>query len=168
MVPILTRQIVSPTYHFQNVICLVKLGGSEFSSSIIKMSAKTCPRDEPMATPSVYTYVLDSKVKWTFFIHNISMSFISFFVIDVTVSFFSYILFKIMSIVRFNGTFVNKGLTSNDTILCSFDNFCCSNSAMNSLVFFTKFLDCSNGDNNLERYFAKLCVAVFTFETLVE
>ena len=37
---------------------------------------------------------------------------------------------------------------------------------MNSLVFSTIFLDCHKGDNNLERYFAKLYVAVFWFETI--
>ena len=36
---------------------------------------------------------------------------------------------------------------------------------MNSLVLFIVFLDCRKGDNNLERYFAKLYVAVFKFET---
>ena len=71
-----------------------------------------------------------------------------------------------MSIVRFNGTFGNKDLTSNDNILCSLNNFYCFNSSMNSLVFFTVFLDCRRGDNNLERYFAKLYVAVFRFETI--
>ena len=140
-----------------------KLGRTEFSSSNIKMSAKTGPRSEPMAIPSACTYVLDSKVKWTFFVHNISIYLISFFVTDVAISFFSYILFKIMSIVRFNGTFVNKDLTSNNTILCSLDNFCYFNSSMNSLVFFTVFLDYRKGDNNLERYFAKFYVAVFRF-----
>ena len=76
-----------------------------------------------MAAPSVFTYALDSKVKWIFFVHNISSSFISFFVIDVTISFSSYILFKIISVVQFNGTFMNKDLMSNDTILCSSGNY---------------------------------------------
>ena len=55
-----------------------------------------------------------------------------------------------MSIVQFNGTFLNKDLTSNDTILCSLDNFYCFDFSMNSLVFFTVFLDCHKGDNNLD------------------
>ena len=50
---------------------MVKPGRSEFSSSIKKISTKTDPRGEPIATPSVYTCVLDSKVKWIFFVHNI-------------------------------------------------------------------------------------------------
>ena len=62
MVLFFTKQIVSSTYRFQNVIYLIKLGTSEFSSSIIKMSAKTGPRGETMGTASVCTYVLDSKV----------------------------------------------------------------------------------------------------------
>ena len=66
-----------------------------------------------------------------------------------------------MSIVRSNETFVDQDLTSNDTILCSFDNFCRFNPSVNSLVPFYVFLDCPKGDNNLERYFAKLYVAVF-------
>ena len=61
-----------------------------------------------------------------------------------------------MSIVRFNRTFVKKYLTSNDTILCSFDNFCCLNSSTNSLVFFTVFVDCGKGDESFERNFAIL------------
>ena len=71
-----------------------------------------------------------------------------------------------MSIVRFNGTFVNKDLTSNVTIVCFLNNFCCFDSSINPLVFFTVFLDCRKGDNNLERYFAKLHVAVLRFETI--
>ena len=71
-----------------------------------------------------------------------------------------------MSIVRSNEEFVKQDSTSNDTILCSFDNFCCFSPSMNSLVLFTVFLDCRKGDNNLERYFAKLYVAVFRFETI--
>ena len=63
VVPIFTKQIVSSTYCFQNVIYLTKLGKSQFSNSIIKMSAKTGPRREPMATPSLCTYVLHSKIK---------------------------------------------------------------------------------------------------------
>ena len=73
-----------------------------------------------------------------------------------------------MSIVQFNGTFANKDLASNNTILCSFNNFRCFNSSISSLVFFTVFLDCRKGDNNLDRYFAKLYVAVFTLKLFVE
>ena len=165
MIPIFTKQ---STYHPHIISKMLYIwsGRSEFSSSIITMSAKTGPRGEPMATPSVCTYVLNSKIKWTFLIDNIRISFISFFVIDVTISFFSYIIFKIISIVRFNWTFVNKDLTSNDTNLFCLDNFCCLNSPMNSLVFFTVFLDCHKGDNNLERYFAEFYVVVFRFETI--
>ena len=71
-----------------------------------------------------------------------------------------------MSIVQSNSTFLNKNLTSNDTILCSCDNFCCFNCSINSLVIFTVFLGCRKSDNNLERYFAKLYLAVFRFETI--
>ena len=53
-----------------------------------------------------------------------------------------------MSIVGFHGTFMNKDLMSNDTILYSFDNFCCFNSSMNSLVIFTMFLDCCKDINS--------------------
>ena len=123
------------------------------------MSAKTGPRGEPMATPSICTYILDSKVKRTLFILNISISFMSFSVIDVTISLFSYILFKIMSIAQSNGIFVNKDLTPSDIILCSCDNFCCFSSSMNSLVFFKVFLDCRKGDN-------KLYVVVFRFKII--
>ena len=63
VVPIFKKQIATSTYRFQNVIYLVKLGRSQFSSSIIKMSTKTGPRGDPMRTPSACTYVLDSKVK---------------------------------------------------------------------------------------------------------
>ena len=61
---------------------------------------------------------------------------------------------------------MNKDLMFNDTILFSLDNFCCFNSSMNSLVFFTMFLDCCKGDNNLKIYFAETYVAVFRFETI--
>ena len=71
-----------------------------------------------------------------------------------------------MSIVRFNGTFVNKDL-SNDTVLCSLDNLCCFISSINSLVFFTMFIDCGKGDN-LKRYFAKLYVPRLGLKLLVE
>ena len=137
MVPIFTKQIVSSTYRFQNVIYLTKLGRSEFSSSIIKMSCKTGPSGEPMA----------------------------FCVIDVAISFRSHIHFKTMSIVWSSETFVNKDLASNDTFLCFFGNFSCVSSSMNSLVFFTVFLGCRKSDS-LERYFAKLYVAMFRFETV--
>ena len=50
---------------------MVKPDRSEFLSSIKKISAKTDPRGEPMAAPSVYMCVLDSKAKWIFFVHNI-------------------------------------------------------------------------------------------------
>ena len=166
MISIFTKQIVSSTYRFQNVLNLVKLGRSEFSSSIIKMCVKTGSRGKLMATPSVSTYVLNSKVKRKFFVHSISISFISFFVIDVTIPLFSYILYEIISIVPSNGTFVNKDLTTNDTILCYSNNFCCFNSLMNSLVFFTVFLDCRKGENNLERYFAKFYFVVFRFKNI--
>ena len=73
-----------------------------------------------------------------------------------------------MSIVRSNGTFVNKDLTSNDTILCYSDSFCCFNSSMNYLVFFAVFLDCHEGDNNLEKYFTKLYVVVFRLKLFLE
>ena len=63
VVPIFTKQIVSSTYRFPNVIYLVNVGRSQFSSSVIKMSTKTSPKGESMATPSVSTCVLDSKVK---------------------------------------------------------------------------------------------------------
>ena len=71
-----------------------------------------------------------------------------------------------MSIVQSNSTFLNKNLTSNNTILCSCDNLCCFNCSINSLVIFTVFLGCRKSDNNLEKYFAKLYVAVFRFETI--
>ena len=63
------------------------------------MSTKVDPKGEPMATPSVCTYVLNSKVKWIFFGHNIRISAISYFATDVTISFFLFILLKVMSIV---------------------------------------------------------------------
>ena len=44
--------------------------------------------------------------------------------------------------------------------ICFCDNFCCFSYSMNSLVFLTVFPDCRKGDNNLERYFVKLYVAV--------
>ena len=66
-----------------------------------------------------------------------------------------------MSIFRSNSILVNKNLTLNDTISCSCDNFYCFNSSMNSLVFFTVFLHCRKGDNNL-RYFARLFIPPFT------
>ena len=50
-----------------------------------------------------------------------------------------------MSIVRSNETFVDQDLTSNDTILCSFDNFCRFSPAMNFLVSFNVFLNCRKG-----------------------
>ena len=51
-------------------------------------------------------------------------------------------------------------------ILCSYDKFCSFNSSMNSILFFTVFLDCRKGDNNSERYFANLYVAMFRFESI--
>ena len=67
VVPIFIKQILSSIYRFQNVIYFVKLGRGEFLSSILNIFAKTVPGGESMAAPSVCTYVLDSKVKWTFF-----------------------------------------------------------------------------------------------------
>ena len=71
-----------------------------------------------------------------------------------------------MSIVQSNGKYVKKNFTSNDTISCSCENFCCFKSSINSLVFLAVFPDCHEGDNNLERYFVKLHVEVFMFETI--
>ena len=52
MVPIFTKHIVSPTYCFQKLKFSCKTGAMLFSSSIIKISAKTGPSGDPIATPS--------------------------------------------------------------------------------------------------------------------
>ena len=52
-------------------------------------------------------------------------------------------------------------------VLCSFDNLSCFNSSINSLVFFTMFIDCGKGDN-LKRYFAKLYVQCLGLKLLVK
>ena len=49
--------------------------------------------------------MLASNVKWTLFVHRFNSSFISLFVISVEIWSLSNILFNIISIVLFSGTF---------------------------------------------------------------
>ena len=63
VVPIFTKQMVYHQHIVSQMSYSVNVGRSQFSSSVIKMSTKTSPKGESMATPSVSTCVLDSKVK---------------------------------------------------------------------------------------------------------
>ena len=69
-----------------------------FSSSTIKILAKTGPSGDPMATPSSGTYVLLFRVKLAFLVQRYYNSFISCFVMLVLISFLPYILLIIIVI----------------------------------------------------------------------
>ena len=53
MVTIFKKHIVSSTYRFQKLKFSYKTGTVLFSSSTIKISARTGPSEDPIATPSV-------------------------------------------------------------------------------------------------------------------
>ena len=52
MVQIFTKHIASSTFRFQKLEFFYKTGTKLFSSSAIKISARTGPRGNPIATPS--------------------------------------------------------------------------------------------------------------------
>ena len=79
---------------------------------------------------------------------------------SVVISLLTFILFKIISIVSSNGTFVNNHATSNDTILYLSGTFCFWMYLTNSLVLLIVNSDLLNGANKLVKYFAVSYVAV--------
>ena len=87
-----TKQIVSSTCLFHNDISLDNVGIIFYSSSTIKILAKTGPSGDPIATPWICTYVLLFRVKCAFLVQRYNNSFISCFGMLVLISFSSYIL----------------------------------------------------------------------------
>ena len=53
MVPMFTKHIVSLAHRFQKLKYFRKIGAMVFSSSALKISAKTEPSGDPIAMPSV-------------------------------------------------------------------------------------------------------------------
>ena len=78
----------------------------------------------------------------------------------MVISLLMYILFKIISIVCSNGTFVNNDTTSKDTILYPSGTFCFWMYLTNSFVLVIVYFDFPNGANKLAKYFAVSYVAV--------
>ena len=66
----LIKEIVSSTYLSRQARCSDKVWIKLFSNSTINIPDNTGPNGEPIATPSVSTYVLPSKVKCTPFVHS--------------------------------------------------------------------------------------------------
>ena len=83
------------------------------------------------------------------FLQRINSSFISCFVMSVVISLLIYILFKIISIVSSNGTFVNSDAISNYTILYPSGTFCFQIYLTNSLVLLIVNSDLLNQPNIL-------------------
>ena len=78
----------------------------------------------------------------------------------MVISLLMYILFKIISIVYSDGTFVNNDTTSKDTILYPSGTFCFWMYLTNSFVLVIVYFDFPNGANKLAKYFANSYVAV--------
>ena len=85
---------------------------------------------------------------------------------SVVISLLTYILFKIISIVSSNGTFVNNDATSDYTILYPSGTFCFWMYLTNSLVLLIVNSDLLNDVNKLPKYFAVSYVAVPKLETI--
>ena len=86
---------------------------------------------------------------------------------SVVISLLIYILFKIISIVSSNATFVNNDATSNETIVYPSRNFCFWMYLRNSLVLLIVNSDLLNGANKLAKYFAVLYMAVPILDAIV-
>ena len=85
---------------------------------------------------------------------------------SVVICLLIYILFKIISIVSSNGTFVNNDPTSNDTILYPSGTFCIWMYLANSLVLLIVNSDLLNAANKLVKYFAVSYVAFPILDTI--
>ena len=77
------KVIVSSTYYFQKLSCSFRTGTRDLSKCTMNIPARTGPRGEPIATPSVCKYMTTLNVKCTFFVQSVSISFISDLVISV-------------------------------------------------------------------------------------
>ena len=86
--------------------------------------------------------------------------------IFVDIVFSSYIFRRIISIVKFNGTLVKRLTTSKDIILYPYGTLTFLIRLMKSLVLSTVYCDLLNGERNLQRCLAVLCVAVPIFEMI--
>ena len=84
---------------------------------------------------------------------------------SVVISLLTYILFKIISIVSSNGTFVNNDATSDYTILYPSGTFCFWMYLTNSLVLSVINSHLLHSANKLAKYFAVSYVAVPILDT---
>ena len=136
------------------------------ASSTIKILAKTGKSGNPMAMPSACTYVLLSRLKWTFFVERYDKFFISCVVMLVLISFLLYIILIIILIVTSKWTLVNSDTTSNDTIWYPGGIFCIFSVFINDLLLLVVYCDFSSGFNIWAKFFASTNVAVLIFEII--
>ena len=85
---------------------------------------------------------------------------------SVAISLLTDILFKIISIISSNGTFVNNAATSNYTILYQSGTFWFWIYLTNSLVLLIVNSDLLNGANKPAKYFVVPYVAVPILDTI--
>ena len=164
-----TKQIVSSTYLFHNDISLDNVGIIFCSSSTIKILAITGHSGDPMATPSICTYVLLFRVKCVFLVQKCNNSFTSCFGMLVFLSFLSYIILIVITIVYFKGTSVN----SNTNQMTPFDIggtiggiFCFFSVFINDLLLLIVYCDWLGGFNIWAKYFASSYVAVLKYQII--
>ena len=160
---------MSSIYLFHNDISLDNVGIIFCSSSSIKILAITGHSGDPMATPSICTYVLLFRVKCVFLVQKCNNSFTSCFGMLVFLSFLSYIILIVITIVYFKGTSVN----SNTNQMTPFDIggtiggiFCFFSVFINDLLLLIVYCDWLGGFNIWAKYFASSYVAVLKYQII--
>ena len=127
MVPFFTKQIVSSTFRFQNVIYLVKSGRSGFSSWIIKMSADNLRKCLLECRDEILFFYQNLRSIWLLFSIMFSLLVILFIIkLYARINTFKYfdnllICGYFVSSVKIMKMYSKKDLFSFNHMLCSYN-----------------------------------------------